>query len=66
MIDGESMPGSNVLHWLLVVPLFRFTVSEKINIKQQIVMYHKVCLFDLILYVPVNNLSVTSGRVFLS
>ena len=30
---------------------------------------HKICLFvlmfDLILYVPVNNLSVTSGRVFL-
>ena len=24
-----------------------------------------VVLFDLILYVPVNNLSVTSGRVFL-
>ena len=24
-----------------------------------------VCLFDLILYVPVNNLSVTSGQVFL-
>ena len=24
-----------------------------------------VCLFDLILYVPVNNLSNTSGRVFL-
>ena len=24
-----------------------------------------VCLFDLILYVPVNNLSVMSGRVFL-
>ena len=23
------------------------------------------CLFDLILYVPVNNLSVMSGRVFL-
>ena len=23
------------------------------------------CLFDLILYVPVNNLSVTSGHVFL-
>ena len=24
-----------------------------------------VCLFDLILYVPVNNFSVMSGRVFL-
>ena len=24
------------------------------------------CLFDLILYVPVNNFSVMSGRVFLS
>ena len=24
-----------------------------------------VCLFDLNLYFPVNNLSVTSGRVFL-
>ena len=24
-----------------------------------------VCLFDLILYVPVNNLSVMSGQVFL-
>ena len=24
-----------------------------------------VCLYDLILYVPVNNLSVTSGQVFL-
>ena len=24
-----------------------------------------VCLFDLTLYVPVNNLSVMSGRVFL-
>ena len=24
-----------------------------------------VCLFDLILYVPVNNFSVTSGWVFL-
>ena len=24
-----------------------------------------VCLIDLLLYVPVNNLSVTSGRVFL-
>ena len=25
-----------------------------------------VCLFDLIFYVPVNNLSVMLGRVFLS
>ena len=25
-----------------------------------------VCLFDLILYVPVNNFSVMSGLVFLS
>ena len=24
-----------------------------------------ICLFDLILYIPVNNLSVTSGQVFL-
>ena len=26
---------------------------------------HIICLFDLILYVPVNNLSVMSGRVIL-
>ena len=25
----------------------------------------KCCLYDLILYVPVNNFSVMSGRVFL-
>ena len=28
-------------------------------------VYFNIFLFDLILYVPVNNLSVTSGRVFL-
>ena len=28
-------------------------------------LYMCVCVFDLILYVPVNNLSVTSGWVFL-
>ena len=30
-----------------------------------IILLGKISLFDLILYVPVNNLSVTSGRVFL-
>ena len=29
------------------------------------VRYKSVCLFDLILYLPVNNLSVMLGRVFL-
>ena len=30
-----------------------------------ITIVNKFCLFDLILYVPVNNFSVMLGRVFL-
>ena len=30
-----------------------------------LVVLHFICLFDLIIYVPVNNLSVISGQVFL-
>ena len=33
--------------------------------KPMVVFVAGLCLFDLIIYVPVNNLSVTSGRVFL-
>ena len=40
---------------------------EKQNNQCELVSKNKlfVCLFDLILYVPVNNFSVMSGRVFL-
>ena len=36
-----------------------------LSTKNAFTKVNKTVLFDLILYVPVNNLSVTSGRVFL-
>ena len=39
--------------------------NEQTHFFQELVYTTKICLFDLILYVPANNLSVTLGRVFL-
>ena len=41
--------------------LQRLSADHKIMASKE-----RVCLFDLILYVPVNNLSVMSGQIFLN
>ena len=37
----------------------------KIHMPPYLLISKSACLFDLILYIPVNNLSVTFGQVFL-
>ena len=44
-------------------PFIAHLLITKLLVQQSCLL--KFCLFDLILYVPVNNLSVTSGRVVL-
>ena len=40
-------------------------IPQRWKVNTQYRLRYEFCLFDLTLYVPVNNLSVTSGRVFL-
>ena len=56
-----------------VPPQHLFSVPNASDIVTVTKVYHIslnnirwfICLFDLIIYVPVNNISVSSGRVFL-
>ena len=45
---------------------YNIQIKVCFNIELEILdCFLNVCLFDLVLYVPVNNFSVMSGRVFL-
>ena len=64
--DFPSFPGFQVLMGTLFGPIstIKFSVvSRCFVIECGIVTTNFVCLFDLILYFPVNNFSVMSGQV---
>ena len=61
-LKSSTLPRSRQAPNIVCIILFTCTIHEAGN---QLIT-RQTCLFDLNLYVPVNNLSVTSGRVFLS